>query len=305
MGLICLDIRMLFRVSVRGVIYALVLLMGSLAGCGAPPSGDATYIATIPPAGAILNELIRGRATVSVLVPPGASPHAYSLRPSDVRQAASALAVFFVDSHLDGWAASLGARTQVSLFELVPPEFRRGGDGHSEAVEEEKFNPHFWPDPLAVRAILPHLVEALSALDPEGSKVYEQNGQVFEEALTRLDEEIRDVLSNAVPSSVVVFHPSWNYYLERYGISVVATIEPLPGHEPTPRRIQQIFEAIRSENVRAVLTESQLPNRPAEVVAENSDVKIVEIDPIGGVDGRKTYEELLRYNTRVLEEALR
>jgi zinc transport system substrate-binding protein len=215
------------------------------------------------------------------------------------------LAVFFVDSHLDGWAASLGARTQISLFGLVPPEFRRGGDRHSEGGVDEEFNPHFWADPLAVRAIIPHLVERLSALDPEGSTIYEQNGQAFEEALTRLDEEIRSALRDAVPSSVVVFHPSWDYYLERYGISVAATIEPVPGHEPTPRRIQQIAEAIHSDEVRAVLTESQLPDRPAEVVAENSDVKIVEIDPIGGVDGRISYEELLRYNTRVLQEALR
>jgi zinc transport system substrate-binding protein len=296
---------MLFRVPVRGAIYALVLLMGSLAGCAAPPSVGTNYIATIPPAGAILNELVRGRAEVSVLVPPGASPHSYSLRPSDARQAASALAVFFVDSHLDGWAASLGARTQISLFGLVPPEFRRGGDRHSEGGVDEEFNPHFWADPLAVRAIIPHLVERLSALDPEGSTIYEQNGQAFEEALTRLDEEIRSALRDAVPSSVVVFHPSWDYYLERYGISVAATIEPVPGHEPTPRRIQQIAEAIHSDEVRAVLTESQLPDRPAEVVAENSDVKIVEIDPIGGVDGRISYEELLRYNTRVLQEALR
>ena len=276
-----------------------------LTGCGAPTSDEAAYIATIPPVAAILNELIRGRSTVSVLVPPGASPHTYSLRPSDARQVSAAAAVFFVDGDLDGWAASFGEARQISLFAMVPPEFRIAGDHRRHSDSGEEFDPHFWPDPLAVRAIIPRLVKELAALDPEGAAIFEENGEIFGEALERLDAEIRDALKGAVPASVVVFHPSWNYYLKRYGISVAAAIEPMPGHEPTPRHIQQIAELIERGNVRAVLTEPQLPRRAAEVVAENSDVKIVEIDPIGGVEGRKTYAELLRYNTRALEEALR
>jgi len=53
-----------------------------------------------------------------------------------------------------------------------------------------------------------------------------------------------------------------------------------------------------------VLTEPQLARRPAEVVAEAAGVRCYEMDPLGGVPGRETYSELLRYNARVLVEAL-
>lgn len=295
-----------FRALTFAVRMAAVCVAVCLAGCGVPSEAPAAFVATIPPVAAILNELIRGgRASVTVLVPPGASPHAYSLRPSGARQAAAAAAVFFVDDSIDGWAAPAGAEARISLFSLVPNEFRRRWDAGAHPDSEEEFNSHFWPDPLAVCAMLPRLVDELVALDPADEEVYRRNGERFAEALTRLDTEIRDDLAGARSSSVVVFHPSWNYYLDRYGIAVAATIEPSPGHEPTPRRIRQIAEIIREEDIAAVLTEPQLPRRSAEVVAEDSGAEIVEIDPIGGVAGRESYAELLDYNTRKLIEALR
>jgi hypothetical protein len=41
------------------------------------------------------------------------------------------------------------------------------------------------------------------------------------------------------------------------------------------------------------------------VIAQEADVPLFELDPIGGTPGRDSYEALLRYNADVLEKALR
>ena len=49
----------------------------------------------------------------------------------------------------------------------------------------------------------------------------------------------------------------------------------------------------------------QLPRRAVDVVAEAAGIKSGLVDPMGGVPGRTTYEELMRWNARALAEALR
>jgi len=162
-----------------------------------PMTGGGTaprYVASIAPLGMILSELCAGRAEVSVLLPPGASPHTYEPLPSDLRAVEHAEAFFYVDDVLDGWAADLGGNNTFAVGRLVPAELRLGlvahdhhahaQDGHGHEAPHKTgdepgyadkhgeadgtFDPHFWTSPRTVQAILPVLAAELARLDPAG-----------------------------------------------------------------------------------------------------------------------------------------
>lgn len=269
------------------------------------------YAATIHPVRMILEPVVAGRAEVDVLLPPNASAHTWEPRPSDVRRVARARALFTVDASYDGWASALGHRTTVALFPLVPVVMRHefGGCGaghehHDHAHGHGEEDPHFWPDPLAVKAILPALAERLAAIDPEGAALYRRNAEAFAAQLDALDRELEEMLAPVKGRGVVLFHPSIVYLLERYGVRLAGVVEELPGKEPSPRHLSALAAQLRRAEARAVLAEPQLNPRSAEVVAEAAGVKLGTLDPIGGVPGRMTYVELLRDNARTLRAAL-
>lgn len=277
------------------------------AGCTGHPAAARKYVVTIAPLGFILEEVAGERGEVHVLLQPGASPHTYEPRPSDVRTTETAIALLYVDKSLDGWAARLPGAHTIAVFEMVPEPLRVSGesghddmDGHTHG----DYDPHFWGDPLAVKAMLPELVRELSSLDPEGAASYEAQSARFAASLDRLDAALREQTAPVKGKPVVMFHSGWNYFLERYGLEVVALIEPSPGKEATAKHITHIVDVIRSMGVKAVFTEPQLARRPVEVVAEAGGVPVFEVDPLGGVPGRMTYEELLQSNAAVLVEAL-
>ena len=83
-------------------------------------SDQQTIVATVPPLGMILAELTKGRASVEVLLAPGASPHTYEPTPSDVRTISNSLMLIHAHDHLDGWVASLPAERTLELAPLVP-----------------------------------------------------------------------------------------------------------------------------------------------------------------------------------------
>jgi len=250
----------------------------------------------------ILAELVGDSTRVVTLVPQGASPHTYDLRPSGARAAQSSSAFFYVDEGVDGWAARVSAPKKFVVFDMLSEslKIRATDDGDAHGV----FNPHFWTDPLTVLEILPRLVSALDEVDRSGRSAHALMRDRFSSDLARLHEEIETALRPFEGTEVVVFHPSWAYFLERYGIDAVAVIEPFPGKEPTPKYLKHVIDVARAKEVKLIITEPQSPPRPAEVVAEAAGLTIVELDPLGGTEGRTTYAEWLLDITYTLREAL-
>ena len=100
------------------------------------------------------------------------------------------------------------------------------------------------------------------------------------------------------------FHAAWPYFAERFGLDLVVEIEPFPGREPSARALSEAVQAVRASGARAIFNEAQLDDRPARVLADEADVRLATLDPLGGVPGRRTYAELLRFNAEALLDAL-
>lgn len=277
------------------------------------------FVATIHPVASILRELTEGRAEVTCLLPAGASPHTYEPRPSDSKLIEGCTGLFSVSPELDSWASELSPENATRLMDLIPQDlvqmFPEGSEG--EAGEEEEHeeaghhhhegvaDPHFWTNPRIVAALVPILADRLIGLDPAGRTVYLENAERFTKRLEELDTELARELVPCEGQSVVLFHPSFLYFLKRYGLKYAGSIEPVPGKEASPQYIIEVTKRIHAEKVKAVFTEPQLARRPAEIVSESAGVPLFELDPNGGTQGKMTYEELLRYNAGVFAKALR
>jgi len=272
---------------------------------------------TVHPLAAIVTELVGDRATVLRLLPPSASPHTYSPRPADVAAAEKAAVLFYVGDALDGWASRFPAARRVAVFPMVPrdampegglPNLDTGHDHEHEHADDDGthagLDPHFWMDPLLVKAALPGIVAVLKEIDPEGADTYDANAERFQATLDGIDAEAERLLAPFAGRAVVLFHPSMNYLLHRHGLRVVATVEPFPGKAPNARYVRDLSELVRREGVLTLYTEPQLNRRSAEVVAEAAGVGLAELDPNGGIAGRRTYAELILYNCRTLNETL-
>jgi len=284
------------------LIVPLVLLVAFDAGRSQP-----AFVTTIHPFREIVRMVVGDRGEVYEILPAGASPHTFELRPSEIRRIAAAKALFCGSPQLDGWSRKFQNPHRLELLQLLPPQYRLRMEGHRSpaAPGSSGIDPHFWTDPLAVKALLPSLADTLCALDSNGCEVYQQNSARAASHLDSLVEEIDRTLAPVRGAAVVLSHPFFRYFLKRFGIRVAAVIEWAPGREPTPKDIKRIIQQVKREKVQAIFTLAQLSSRPAELVAEASGVPTHELDPLGGVPGRMTYDELMLHNMRIILEALR
>jgi len=296
------------------IILAILLIFSS-------GRSQTRYVTTIHPFQEIMKSVVKNRGEVYRILPPGASPHTYELRPSDIRKVETAAALILGGKNLDEWAFKFQHPNRIELLNLIPADYLlhlefESQDEHQHAKHEKVvasqhhhhrggIDPHFWTDPLAVKALLPPLVEKLCLIDKEGAETYKKNTAKFSTYLDSLFTVINKKLKPIQGKAVMLSHPFFRYFFNRFGIELVGIVEINPGKEPTPKDIKEMIGLVKDNKVRAIFTHPQLPDRAAQLVAEATGAKVYQLDPIGGVPGRQSYDELLLYNVQVLLEALR
>jgi zinc transport system substrate-binding protein len=264
-------------------------------------------VTTIYPFKAILSELVGNRFEVKSILPAGADPHTYEMLPSDFQSIQNAKVFFYGSMTLDGWASKIDGKNKVELLSLVPKEYLRDIRVHhfDNGDEHLGIDPHFWTDPITVKAMLPQIVNVLIKINPDGEKEYRANEIKFSQELEQLDSLIRSETEEIKFRNVFTGHPFYSYFFDRYGFNVVGSLEIAPGSQPTPKDLKNLIELVKKENVRAIFTHQQHSDKPANVLAESAGIKVYTLDPIGGVKGRMTYKDIILYNLSIIKDALK
>src|SRR5207249_740203 len=137
-------------------------------------------------------------------------------------------------------------------------------------------------DPVAMKPAVARLAEAMARKDPKGAGGYRERAARIGADLDALDAEIRERTARFTLRTIVTFHPAWDYFARRYGLTVLASIEESPGKEPGPRYVAAIVRLVRESHVRAVFAEPQFSPKAAEAIASECGVKVLLLDPVGG-----------------------
>ncbi len=268
-------------------------------------SNKPVFVTSINPVYLIIKEITGTNSKLINLLGAGSSPHTYSPKPSDIKISSSAKAIFYVSESIDEWVAKLSGAKKLKLFDLLPDSLKlKFNEPGSESLANE-FDPHFWTDPLTVKSIIPQLTEILTSLEPKNSASYKKNADRFIKQLDTLNLELEQIFQNIKNKNIFLYHPSFLYMLKRYNFNYCGSIETYAGKEPSPKDVAELVKSIKSFKVKAIFTEPQLPERLVKVIADAAHIEVYQLDPLGAIKGIKTYSDIILYNARTLQKALK
>jgi zinc transport system substrate-binding protein len=256
---------------------------------------EVKVLTSIKPVQLIAAAVQDGVGVPEVLLPPGASPHNYALRPSDVRRVQSADLLYWIGPDMEGFLPRvLKGRNlpSVALQDLPGLKLRRfAEDSHSHAEEADdhdhdhrpgSLDAHLWLSPVNARVIAGKIANDLSAADPANAARYQSNLKAFDERLDALDLRLKARLAAIEGKPYFVFHEAFDYFEDAYGLkhagvfSVAAEVQPGAQHVAAMRaRLQEVGKT-------CVFSEPPLRPRLAETLVAGLPVKLAELDALGG-----------------------
>lgn len=281
----------------RLLTAALVLL--------ATPALALDVVATSPSMGALVRT-VAPNADLTVLAGPDRDLHRLQATPSMMRALRSADLVAAIGAELEvGWLPAASARAanpailpgregyfeaaaQVPLLDAGGAADRALGDVHPAG------NPHVDLDPVRMAQVAEALAARLGQLDPAGAGRYRTNAQRFGDAVDQRVPQWQQRLEGA--PGVVLYHRDAIYLLDRFGVPLLGTVEPVPGVPPSGRDIRQLASKLTGRSGIVIHAPYQSPKAARKLGRDlRWPVEELPLEPPVNADGNGYLEHIDRW----------
>lgn len=245
---------------------------------------------TVKPVFSLVASLMRGVGKPDLIISSNATPHHYSLRPSERRLIANASLVIWVGPELETFMPRVFSsmeqdKAQLVLIDIAEIVRLPARSVHPEQPTRSSTNtrtrdPHIWLMPDNVRIMVDAISKRLTSLDPKNSARYEHNRQSLHKRINSTDATIRRTLS-AKTSPFMTYHDAYQYFEKTYRLNNAGFVSSGPEISPSAKYVHALRERMRTEDIHCLLYEA--PNRPALVDALTHDLNIrtIEVDATG------------------------
>ncbi|WP_411753251.1 zinc ABC transporter substrate-binding protein ZnuA [Serratia sp. (in: enterobacteria)] len=268
-------------------------------------AGNATaaVVTSIRPLGFIASAIADGVTPTEILLPDGASPHDFALRPSDIQRLRSADLVLWVGPDMEAFltksVTQLPANKQLAISELpaVQPLLMKGDDDHDHdhAAEAHShadgddghdhhhgdYNMHVWLSPEVAKVTAIAIHDRLLELMPQKKDKLDANLRQFEDQLAQTDKNLVKMLTPVQGKGYFVFHDAYGYFEKHFGLSPLGHFTVNPEIQPGAQRLHQIRTQLVEQKAVCVFAEPQFRPAVINAVAKGTHVRSGTLDPLG------------------------
>lgn len=280
----------------RMIPFLLVLCL--LAGCGGGSSGKTdgqlTVLATTYPIylfASSITQSVEGVTVERLDTGSVSCLHDYTLSVQDMKKIEQADLIAmngvgleeFMDDALAGSGAAVADCSKgVELLFTLEHDHEGGHEDHDH--DHGDYDPHYWMDPNNARIMVENLRSALSELDPEHAREYQEQASQLDGDLVSLDLYLRqDVLGaqlldqgKTVPG-LITFHDGFQYFAHAYGLPLLSAIEEEAGSEASAKEILEITQLVEEYHIPVIFTEFNGSDATANAIARETGCQVAQL----------------------------
>lgn len=286
-------------------------------------AAQAEVLTTVKPLGFIASAITDGVTETKVLLPVTASPHDYSLKPSDVDQLKSAQLVVWVGEGMETFlekSVEKLPKENVLNLSAVPAikaivdktEKEEHVDEHEHAHEhhhkkhehgahahhdhDHDKDWHIWFSPEASQIAAEQIAERLSAQLPDQTGKIEENLAAFKASLSMKNHEIGKQLEAVKDKGYYTFHDAYGYFERAYGLNSLGSFTVNPSVAPGAKTLNAIKKNVTSNKAHCLFAEPQFTPKVIESLSKGTSAKVGRLDPLGAKIelGQTAYPEFLQ-----------
>jgi zinc transport system substrate-binding protein len=276
----------------------LLLLLVIANSCLSPTGKSGKNIITVSiwPQKYFLEMLAGSEYEINVMVPEGSSPAVYEPTPQQVKDLSQSAAYIAI--------GALGfEKAWMEKFKSANPDMHiinasRGVSLINEPTHgNHGVDPHYWMSPGACFQMAINMKEELVALNPEKATAYEKNLSEIKEHVSRIDFQVREMLSDLKQRHFLIYHPSLSYFARDHNLEQLSIEEH--GKEPSLQHMQETIEKASELGLKNVMVQEQFNTESAKTIAGELGGRVILFNPLAYQWDREMIslaDKILHYN---------
>jgi zinc transport system substrate-binding protein len=166
--------------------------------------------------------------------------------------------------------------------------------GHSH--EHGEGDMHFWLDPENAKLMVREIADTLVAADPDNAEAYNSNAEREIAELEALKLDVQATLLPVKDKPFLVFHDAYQYFEQRFGLTVAGSVTVSPEVTPGAARIDELRAKVTELGATCVFAEPNFEPAIISTITEGTQAKAGVLDPEGSAlsEGPGLYGELVR-----------
>ena len=258
-----------------------------------------------------VKQIVKDKAEVSMLLPPGVEGHDYQASAKDILTVSKADVFFFSGTKVEPWVdkvinsnfeSSVNAVDISSKINFIKSEF---------SDNKEIIDPHIYLDLGNACTMLENILDAVCKKDPENARFYKDNANEYKEKILNLDLKIKNLIdSSKLKKIVFAGRFAGIYFVKRYSLNYISAYPTCDSKsEPDANKILEIITFVKSNKIPAIFYEETEDIKLAKAISNETGAKILKFNTIHTVDKSQfdkgvTYASLMQKNLESLKKAL-
>ena len=267
--------------QIRKLLLSLVIFSSPALALAGPPD----VVASIKPVQGLVLAVMGEIAEPKLLLPASASPHGFSLKPSQAEMLQSADVVFWIgpalETSLQGPLKNLAGKAHVVALLDAPNldllQISDDGHGHGHGAVD----PHIWLSPVNIIAMVHHIRDTLIQINPGNAAIYTKNAKLTRNRAKLLLRQGKGMVAAIKDTPYMVQHDGFGYIARDFGLTEVGHMQTLPGREPGAKHLSAMRDVIKAKGVKCLFHEPQFTPALALSLKSELGVRLGELDPMG------------------------
>ncbi len=277
-----------FFIAALMMVFMLMATIKAFAQANSPTLRVAV---SIPPMQEWVRRIAGDRVAVTLIMPPGSSPHSFEPSPRQLMELGSAQLWFVIGIDFE-YPLLPKVRSMYPKLSIVDVtkniKFRTLKPGEKETDASPTGGPidpaltnrdhHSWLGYEQAKAEIITIRDELIARDPAGAALYRSNYLAYIKEIDAVFAKLKTELAPLAGENVFVYHPAFGYFFDMFGITQVAV--ELGGKDPTQKELMALIELAKKDRAKAIFTQAQFSESAAKAVAGAIGASVVPIDPL-------------------------
>ncbi len=273
------KIRALLLVVLIAVSAIFVLKSQSLKPTS-PQTSKVTVEASFYPLADFARQIGQEYVEVHTLTPAGAEPHDFEPSPQDLIKLQTSRLVIYNGAGFEPWVSKVNQEDRINNHWV---EATSGLSLLSTSEAGETFDPHVWMDPVLALQEVATITDGLIKIDPQHTQQYRHNAQAYQTQLLNLDTAFKNGLADCQSLTIVTSHNAFQYLARRYNLNVISISGLSPDEEPTPRKLTEVAQFVRQNQVKYIFFETLVSPKLSETIAQETGAKTIAFNPLEGL----------------------